>query len=520
MPNRESPVVRLRGVTKSFVGTVAVSNVDLDILPGEVHAVVGENGAGKSTLMKVLAGFYPDYEGDIFIEGTLQKLSSPRQAMSLGIALVHQELSLVPELTVAENIFLNREPGWRIPGVINRKRTVELAAQVLREVGAKIAPTERIARLSVAKQQLVEIAKGVSRRSKVLILDEPTSSLTAPEINDLFRIIHTLKARGTAVVYISHRLAEVFAIADRITVLRDGVKVESAPVSEWDEPRLVKAMVGRDLYSFFSRSHHYAQKDLALEVCALSRPPHFEDVNFKVYKGEVLGIYGLVGAGRTELAEAICGLASSHAGRILVNGTPTRIKSPRDAIASGIALVPEDRRTLGLIATMDLRKNLSLPVLGRLSALGFVRQRRETEMVEDSIRCLAIRAPAVSALVSTLSGGNQQKVVVGKWLNANPKILILDEPTKGIDVGAKAEIREIIDRLAGEGKAVILVSSELPEILGMSDRVLVMRQGHIVGEFARDEASDEILGACAAGLAANHAGRLPYGEREQTVNGG
>ena len=500
MEDKITPIVRMQNISKRFGGVQAVNHVDLDISQGEVHGLVGENGAGKSTLMRVLAGFYPDYEGEVSIRGQLERLSSPKQAMGMGIAMVHQELSLVPELTVAENIFLGREQKSRVPGFIDRKRAEVLAEQLLSELEAAISSTEKIAYLSVAKQQLVEIAKGISMRSEVLILDEPTSSLTAPEIKDLFKIIRTLKERGTAIVYISHKLSEVFEIADRITVLRDGIKVETKAASQWDESSLVRAMVGRELASLFSSSHSYTPSEAVLEVKGLTQLPHFEDVTFKVYKGEVLGIYGLVGAGRTDLAESIFGLTSSDSGVLDIDGSTVRIRSPRDAIANGIALVPEDRRILGLISSLDVRKNLSLPILRLLSSWGFVKQREELELAKESIETLEIRVPAIKALVSTLSGGNQQKVVLGKWLNTDPEILILDDPTKGIDVGAKAEIRRIVDNLAGEGKAIILISSELPEILGMSDRVLVMREGRIVGEYGRDMCSDEILGALAAGI--------------------
>ncbi len=499
-PKADLPVVRMQGITKAFTGTVAVNHVDLEIFPGQVHGLVGENGAGKSTLMRVLAGLYPDYEGDIYINGKLERLANPRVAMAQGISLVHQELSLIPELTVAENIYLGREQSSPIPGIISRRRAEALAAKTLSEVGADVSPRDKISRLSIAKQQLVEICKGVSKQSKVLILDEPTSSLTAPEIKDLFQVIRTLKQHGTAVVYISHKLSEIFEIADQVTVLRDGTKLETRPTSQWTEATLVKAMVGRELESFFSYKHTYKPDQVALEVKNLTRRPYFQDVSFRVYRGEVLGIYGLIGAGRTELAETICGLAPSDSGTVFVNGSPTRVKSPRDAISNEIALVPEDRRTLGLVSLMDVKSNLTLAILDRLSTLGFVNRKQERDVAQKNVESLEIRVPGIKAPVSTLSGGNQQKVVLGKWLNANPKILILDDPTRGIDVGTKAEIRAITDRLAAEGRAVILISSELPEIIGMSDRVLVMRGGRIVGEILRDQCTDELLGAFAAGV--------------------
>jgi ABC-type sugar transport system ATPase subunit len=495
-----TPVVSMRGILKRFGGILAVNKVDFDIYPGTVHGVVGENGAGKSTLMRILAGFYPDYEGDFYINGKLERISSPANAQSLGIALVHQELSLVPELTVAENIYLGREFQFPITGLIKQDVIDTKAEQILVELEANISPKMKICYLSIAKQQLVEIAKGVSMESKVLILDEPTSSLTAPEIKDLFKIILKLKQMGTAIIYISHKLSEVFEIADQITVLRDGVKLETRPASDWDEASLVKAMVGREFSTFFSNTHVYDPKDVALEVKHLTRLPYFKDINFKVYKGEVLGIYGLVGAGRTELAEAIVGLVCADSGEILVDDHSVEIRVTRDAIDHGIALVPEDRRTLGLLANFNVMQNLSLPSLSWLSSFGFVRKKEEKKLTVKNVKDLEIRVPSINALVGTLSGGNQQKVVLGKWLNINPKILILDDPTRGIDVGAKAEIRKIIDDLAAQGRAIILISSELPEITCMSDRVLVMRTGQMVGEFPHLECQDEILGAYAAGV--------------------
>jgi inositol transport system ATP-binding protein len=523
--NEKIPIVSLQGITKRFGGILAVNKVDLDIYPGEVLGLVGENGAGKSTLMRVLAGFFSDYEGQILIDKRPARVDTPRAARSLGIALVHQELSLVPELSVAENIFLGREFSSQVPGLINR-RTAEIeSTKILSKVEVGISPRMKVRKLSIAKQQLVEIAKGVSMESKVLILDEPTSSLTAPEIRDLFKIIRKLKEQGTAIVYISHKLAEVFEIADQITVLRDGNKVETKLTKEWDEARLVKAMVGRVLSNFFSNNHVYDPQVVALEVDQLNRAPFFKNVSFKVYKGEVLGIYGLIGAGRTELAESIVGLTPIDSGRIKVAGNPVRIRSAREAIANSIALVPEDRRSLGLISAFDVRRNLTLGILPRLSRMGFVKQKEEYEIANENVTSLEIRISSLKASIGSLSGGNQQKVVLGKWLNANPHVLILDDPTRGIDVGAKAEIRALIDRLAAEGRAIILISSELPEIIGMSDRILVMCMGEIVGEYYRNDCTDELLGACAAGvgITGNHINKLtnhtePTGSQENEVS--
>jgi ABC-type sugar transport system ATPase subunit len=491
------PIVRMTGISKSFTGTDAVRNVDLEFLPGEVHGLVGENGAGKSTLMRVLAGIYPDYKGEIFFNGRPVRIHTPRLARELGIAMVHQELSLVPEFSVAENMFLGREAPSRIPGLINRRQIEKEAEAILAEIEASVSPTQRVNQLSLAKQQLVEIAKGISMQSQVLILDEPTSSLTEPEIKDLFRVIRATKEKGVAVIYISHKLVEIFAIADRITVLRDGVKLSSRPVGQWDDADLVREMVGRTLSDFFPRSHKHLQDQPVLEVNNLTQLPHFADVSFRVHRGEVVGIYGLIGSGRTRLAKAVFGLAQADRGQIKIQGRPVEVRRPSDAIANGVALVPEDRRILGLVHVLDVRKNLTLPHLKALSNSLFIKNREEQQLVRENIAELKIRTTSARRPVSALSGGNQQKVVLGKWLNTNPAVLILDEPTRGIDVGAKAEIRNRIDTLAAEGMGILLISSDLPEIIGMSDRILVMREKRIAGEFSRHEFSEETIGSCA-----------------------
>jgi ABC-type sugar transport system ATPase subunit len=491
------PIVRMVRICKSFTGTDAVRNVDLEFLPGEVHGLVGENGAGKSTLMRVLAGMYPDYNGEIFFNGRATKINSPRSARQLGIAMVHQELSLVPEMSVAENMFLGREARSRIPGFINRRQIEKEAGLILAQIEAGVLPTEKIYQLSVAKQQLVEIAKGISMESQVLILDEPTSSLSELEIRDLFRVIRTTKEKGVAIIYISHKLAEVFAIADRITVLRDGVRLSSRPVGEWKEPDLVREMVGRNLSNFFPRTHRHVQENPVLEVSNLTQLPHFANVSFTLHRGEVVGIYGLVGTGRSRLAKAIFGLSRPECGQVMILGRTVELRSPSRAIEKGIALVPEDRRTLGLVHMLDVRKNLTLPILKELSNSLFINSQEERRLVRHNIDGLKIRTPSARVPVSALSGGNQQKVVLGKWLNTNPVVLILDEPTRGIDVGAKAEIRNRIDALAAEGIGILLISSELPEVIGMSDRILVMRDKGIAGEFNRQEFSEEAIGSCA-----------------------
>jgi ABC-type sugar transport system ATPase subunit len=497
------PVARLKGIRKFFGSTLAVDNVDLDLLAGEVHALVGENGAGKSTLMRTLAGMFSEYEGVIEVEGQAEKITSPRRARRLGIAMVHQELSLVPELSAAENIFLGKEPGAAVPGFISRKKMKDSARDLLQMIGVDLDPGEKVGSLSVALRQLVEIAKGLSIEPRVIVFDEPTSSLTAPEISDLFKAIERLSERGTAVVYISHKLDEVFSVADRITVMRDGKRVATDSVDQWTEAGLIKAMVGRELSSLFPHDHAPESETVALEVKGLSRRGAFQDLGFKLYRGEVLGIYGLIGAGRTELSEALFGLSPASGGEVQIFSRSVKIRSPGLAKSLGIALVPEDRRGRGLVLMHAVSKNLSLPVLKSLSALGFVKRGRKRREVEKIIGDLGIQAASAGAPADTLSGGNQQKVVIGKWLMRPPRILILDEPTRGIDVGAKAEVHRLIDRLAAEGMAIILISSELPEIMGMSDRILVMRDGEIADEFSGREATAENLGAAAAGVDAS-----------------
>jgi len=492
------PVVRLRAIAKTFGGTRAVDSVDLDLFSGEVHGLVGENGAGKSTLMRILAGFFPEYGGAITIGGQSVRLTSPAQARAHGVVLVHQELSLLPELSVAENIVLGHEPPAKLPGFIYRKSTEAEARRHLDDCGISIDPAIKLERLSIAERQLVEIVKGIAASPRVLILDEPTSSLTIRETRELFRIVAGLVARGTSIVYISHKLEEVFALAERVTVLRDGKKVATAPIAEWSEAKLVRAMVGRDLSALFPRTFSNPGEK-RLEVVGLERRGVFGDVTFSIRAGEVVGLYGIIGAGRTNVAEALYGLAPADAGSIKVDGRLVSVTSPSKALAAGIAMAPEDRHAQGLVPMMSVSENLSLSSLPSVSRAGFVLRAAEQNVVGQLLKQLLVRAASPAQEVSSLSGGNQQKVVIGRSLMPEPKILILDEPTRGIDVVAKAEVHASIDRLAQQGIAVLLISSELPEILGMSDRILVMRAGSVVGEFSRTVATEERLVALAAG---------------------
>jgi ABC-type sugar transport system ATPase subunit len=417
------------------------------------------------------------------------------------VVLVHQELSLLPELSVAENVLLGREPGARLPGFLGRRALGGRALRHLRDCGVALDPAAKVERLSIAERQLVEIVKGVAAEPRILILDEPTSSLTVRETRELLALVARLAARGVAVVYISHKLDEILAVSDRVTVLRDGRVVGSAATAAWTEPALVRAMVGRDLSALFPRTPCTAPGPARLEVGGLGRASAFRPLSFSVRAGEIVGLYGMVGAGRTAVAEALFGLAPADGGTVAVDGRPVAIRSPAAAIAAGIAMVPEDRHARGLVPMMRVGENLSLAALPRLTTAGFVRRGAERAAVARFLKALLVRAASPAQEVSGLSGGNQQKVVLGRSLMPGPRVLILDEPTRGIDVVAKAEVHATIDRLAREGLAVLLISSELPEILGMSDHVLVMREGALVGELGRAEAGEERLVALATGAA-------------------
>jgi ABC-type sugar transport system ATPase subunit len=495
------PILEAENIDKRFPGVHALDNVSLTITPGEVHAVVGENGAGKSTLMKILAGAYGPDRGTIRIDGEAVTIENPRAAQDLGIITIYQELSLVDALSVGENVFLGDLPtrsggSWRVdwPTVWSR------AAELLERVGLRIRPQTRVRDLSVAQKQMVEIARALARNVRVLILDEPTSSLTERETEKLFEIISQLRNRGVGIIYISHRLGEVFRIAQQVTVLRDGIVVGSLPVRDASEDVLVRMMVGRDLARLFTEARA-SDAPVRLEVRGLSRRGVLHDVSLSLRGGEIVGLAGLVGAGRTELARCLFGADSISEGEILLDGAKVDIRSPGHAVDLGIALVPEDRKLQALILGMGVRENLSLPVLDRLGSPFVPSRRRERALASDYIRSLTIRTPHMEQRVSALSGGNQQKVVIARWLATKPKVLILDEPTRGIDVGAKAEVHALIARLAEQGVAILMISSELPEILGMSHRILVMRGGRIVAEIPRQDATEESIMAAATGQA-------------------
>jgi ribose transport system ATP-binding protein len=496
--NTPEPVLEASGISKQFPGVRALDDVSLTVLPGEVHAVIGENGAGKSTLMKILSGAHDPDHGSIHVDGQPVTIEHPRAAQDLGIITIYQELSLVGALSVGENIFLGDLPtragNWQVdwPQVWQQSR------QLLERVGLRVRPQTLARELGTGQRQMVEIARALHRKVRVLILDEPTSSLSERETARLFEIVELLRSQGVGIVYISHRLAELFRIADRVTVLRDGNLVGTVKVAESTEDDLVRMMVGRDLSRLFTQARE-TDGPIRLEVQNLSRRGVLHDISFHVRGGEIVGLSGLVGAGRTELARCLFGADVISGGQILLEGQPVRIRTPGDAVDQGIALVPEDRKLQALVPVMGIRENITLPVLDRFGSSFFPSRAREREMVGGYIENLRIRTPHMEQRVSALSGGNQQKVIIARWLATKPKVLILDEPTRGIDVGAKAEVHALIARLAESGVAILLISSELPEILGMSHRVLVMHEGRLVADMPRHEATEESIMAAATG---------------------
>ena len=493
-----APVLEMRGISKTYPGVVALSGVDFCVLPGEVHALVGENGAGKSTLIKILAGADTKDAGQIIIDGSEAHVTSPQEAMRLGVSIIYQEFNLVPYMNAAENIFLGREPASAVPGMIDFGKMYADAEAIISELGVALDVRAPMNQLSVAQQQMVEIAKATSRKSRIIAMDEPSATLTEHELENLFALIRRLKAEGVSIIYISHRLEEIFQIADRVTVLRDGALVATKQVADTDREDIIRMMVGRELKEKIPKVAA-APGEVALEVKNLNRAGVLRDISLQVRRGEILGIAGLVGAGRTEVARAIFGADPIDSGQILINGKPVVIRSPKHAISLGIGLVTEDRKALGLVLGMAVRENISLANLGLLSRFGFISRRKEREVARKYVEDILIKTPSVEQAVQNLSGGNQQKVVLAKWLFTESKILIFDEPTRGIDVGAKTEIYQLMNRLAESGVAIIMISSELLEVLGMSDRILVMHEGEIAGELSREEATQEQIMHLATG---------------------
>jgi len=500
------PLLRMDGISKHFPGVQALKSVNLEVYPGECVALVGENGAGKSTLMKVLSGVYAPDAGQIFLDGQPVILSSPHQAQQAGVSIIYQEFNLFPNLTVEENVFVGREPANS--GFVRWRRLRIKTKALLDQLGVRLDPSAIVRNLSVAEQQMVEIAKALSYNARIVVMDEPTSALTETEVKALYEIIRSLTARGLAVIFISHRVEEVFAISNRVSVLRDGQNVGDLVTANTTPEQVVHLMVGRKLSDLFQKEGMAAGGKPVLEIRGLSRTGTardeaaivLNDVNLTVHAGEIVGLAGLVGSGRTELARAIFGADKFDRGEILVDGKAIAIKTPQDAIRHGIGLVPEDRKLQALVLQLAVRENISLASLDQLSHLGFIRLPAERRMAREFVQALQIRTPSLEQRAVNLSGGNQQKVVISKWLALKPKALILDEPTRGVDIGAKAEVHQLMNQLAQRGVAILMISSELPEILGMSDRVLVMRQGHITGELSRTEATQEAIMELATGI--------------------
>ncbi|QAU49509.1 sugar ABC transporter ATP-binding protein [Bradyrhizobium guangzhouense] len=502
-------VLRAERISKSFAGVRALHDVDFELRHGEVHALMGENGAGKSTLMKILAGVHTSYAGTIAVEGQAAAFSGVRDAEEAGVAIIHQELNLVPELSVADNIFLGREP--LIGGVwIDRRRMVRAAERLLTRLGVAIAPDTRISGLRVGEQQLVEIAKALSLNARILIMDEPTSALSSSECETLFKIVRQLASEGVAIIYTSHRIEEVMELADRVTVLRDGRGVVTAPIDELSRGAIISAMVGREMAA---NERGIAVKDgaVVLAVADLTLDtlgPHgwrrtLHGVSFELKRGEILGIGGLLGSGRTEILESIFGVARGwRSGRIAIEGAAVEIASPADAYRLGVALVSEDRKERGLHLAASICDNVALPSIGALSRFGLRAFARERALAADMVKRLSVRCTGIGQEAAALSGGNQQKVVIGKWLATEPRILLLDEPTRGIDIGAKQEIYRLIFDLAAQGLGIIVVTSEMPELLLLSDRILVMCEGRQTGILAREQATQEtVMRLAAPGMA-------------------
>lgn len=485
------PILSVSGITKTFPGVRALDAVSFDVRPGEVHAFMGENGAGKSTLMKVLAGLYKPDEGQIFLRGAEVQISSPLVAREMGILLIHQELSLSPELSVAENIYLGAWPTNAL-GMLNKRKLRADAKAALDALGCDFGPETRVGTLSIARQQMVEIARAQAFNADVVIFDEPTASLTETEKLQLFATIERLKSAGVGIVYISHKMDEIFQITDRITILRDGRVQGTRATDETDVGGITRMMIGRDLDSYFHRARENFGAEM-LRIEGLTAHGLFEDVSLSVKAGEVLGLYGLVGAGRSEMVETIFGIRRADAGRLVWKGAEQPFPTPRQAIDLGIALVPESRKEQGLVLGMGGRENITLPHLGLFSTLSVMDLTRETAVFDNYRDALDIKTTGPEQPVAKLSGGNQQKFVLAKWLCADPGLIILDEPTRGIDVGSKSAIHELIAGLAEKGLAVIVISSEMPEVLGVSHRILTMAEGRLTGEFTGAEMTEQNL---------------------------
>lgn len=485
------PILQVKNISKVFPGVKALTDVSADFYPGEVHTLVGENGAGKSTLIKIISGVYTPTEGTVIMEGKEMKFTSPGQAIDAGIAVIHQELSIAKDLTVAENIYLGREP--KKGKFLDRKKMNQDAQEILDFMKVNMKATQLAGHLNAAQQQMIEIAKVISKNAKVVVMDEPTSSLSESEIDALFEQVKILKKKNVAIIYITHRLKELTQICERVTVLRDGCKVDTMMVKDVTEQQIVNSMVGREMGDYYNKHEHTRGKEM-LRVEGLTRKGVFENISFTAYAGEIVGFSGLVGAGRTEVMEAIFGATHIDSGKIFLEGKEVHFNSPIDAINANVGLVTEDRRRTGLLLQKKIKENISLPSLPKhKSGMGFVDTKWEVDVAEEYMKKLRIKAPNIDTILSTLSGGNQQKVILSKWLVADSKVLILDEPTRGIDVNARSEFYTLMNEFVEAGGCIIMISSEMPEVLGVSDRVIVMRGGKISGELSREEANEQSI---------------------------
>jgi len=493
----EQYILKMEGITKEFPGVRALEDVHLELKKGEILALIGENGAGKSTLMKILFGVYQPDAGKIVLNGQEVRVLNPNHAQQIGISMVHQELNLVPQMNGVQNIALGHE-AMRGTVALDWPAIFRMANEAMAKVGVQVAIRVPVRRLSIAKRQVVEIAKALSWDAKILVMDEPTSSLTEGEIADLFQTIRALRASGVSIIFITHHIEEIFQIADRVMVLRDGKNVATEETSQVDVPGLIQMMVGRALNNLYPKDESNPGQE-ALRVEGLQRKGVLHDVSFSAYKGEILGLAGLVGAGRTELARAIFGADPVDAGRIYIEGKEAHIKSPQDAIQAGLSLLTEDRKGQGLVLVMPVKHNIVLAAIDKVSRGLVLDHAKINAEARHYVRELDVKTPSIERAIKYLSGGNQQKAIVAKWLCKGAKIFIFDEPTRGIDVGAKVEVHRLMNRLAQEGAAIIMISSELPEVLGMSDRVLVMREGRLVGEVRRQAATQELIMSYATG---------------------
>lgn len=490
---KKEMILRVKNITKSFPGVKALKGVNLDICSGEVHALLGENGAGKSTLMKIILGMYQPTSGEMEYRGEKYMPGSPMTALNMGISMIHQEINLVPTTSVAENVWIGREYRFGNRYFINRQKQEKATEEILGRLGLEISPSTPVSALSIAEMQLVEIARAVSYDSDIIIMDEPTSALTDEEVNRLYDIISALREQGKAIIYISHKFDEIFHICDRATIFRDGEYIGERMISETTEEELVKLMVGREMHDMFPKFEVKIGEPV-LEVSHLTMKNVVKDVSFTAHRGEILGFAGLLGAGRTEIMETLFGITPKDGGVVKLHGKEIDVRNPKQAMDKKMAMVTEDRKHTGLIAIQSVRVNESLAYLRKITKGGFLNQEKEKKDTDEMAERMRIKFPSMNSEISLLSGGNQQKVIIGRWLLTEPDVLIMDEPTRGIDVGAKAEIYKLIGELAKQGKTILVVSSELPEIMGISDRVLVVREGKIAGEFSRDEFdSDEIM---------------------------